>query len=290
MKEGKKLQVKKMLFILVAALCVGGFFFYFFKIDNAPPKNLIIYFFDVGQGDAALIRTPEGENILIDGGPDNTLIKRLGQVLPYFDRDIDLMILTHPHADHVAGLVEVLDRYHVEKVLTTGVAYGAPEYRDWLEKISAKNISTLTVTTSQEIYFSSSTKFFIFWPRESLVDKEIENINNASISGQLTYGDNSFLFTGDLEDEELIDKNIDLHSDVYKVGHHGSNTANDKEFLERVSPDYVIISVGQDNKFGLPDYRAIKYLERLGARIWRTDENGEVVVESDGRNLSIESN
>ena len=238
-----------------------------------------VAFLDVGQGDASLIKTPFGQNILIDGGSDYKIIERLEEELPWWDATIDLMILTHPHNDHVAGLIFVLERYDVKKILYTGVVHSVPAYLEWLKIIKAKNIPLVIIDRPQEIIFGNNCFLDIIYPRKSLLAKSVNNLNNSSIVAELDCEDRTVLFMGDAEtevEEELI-KIGDLGSvEILKVGHHGSNTSSNQEFLELVNPQKAIISAGKDNKFGHPSLRIIKRLERLGAEILRTDLDGTI--------------
>jgi len=253
-------------------------------------KNLKVIFLDIGQGDSILINTPQGKNILIDGGPDNTVIQKLGKYLPFYDKDIDIMILTHPHDDHVVGLVEVLRRYKVKEIYYTGVIHTSPSYLNWLEEIKKEGATLNLVDHPFNLDLEEDLTFKFLFPTESFLDKRVDNLNNTSIINQLVYKNKTFLFTGDAEielEEELINGDLDLESNILKVCHHGSKTSSSREFLEAVQPEIVIISVGQNNKFGHPSYRTIKNLQKIGAQIYRTDRDGDVVIKSDGENIVI---
>ncbi len=250
---------------------------------------LSVTFFDVGQGDSALIVTPRQYQILVDGGPDNAIAAKLGAALPFYDRDLDLVILSHPHADHVAGLVEIIKRYRIKKIIMTGAAHTAPDYLEFLKLVKAKNIPVQVIDKPQDFSPEVGIDLSFLWPRESLAEKTMDNLNNSSIVFKLTYASTSYLFMGDLEEEEQLASATPaaiLKSDALKVGHHGSTNANSAPFLQLVSPRYAIISVGADNSYGLPNYRTIHELTALGARIFRTDQNGDVKCPSDGREVN----
>ena len=256
------------------------------ETQSGIPGELKVYFLDVGQGDSTLIRTPAGNDILIDGGPDNTVIKKLGQYLPVNDWDIELMILTHPHADHVTGLVEVLKRYEVDKIVMTGVLHTTSDYLTWLDLIRENNITIELIDSQRELAIEDGLSLEIMFPNESFFSQTAENLNNTSIVAKLAYDDTSILFTGDLEiEEELLNKNLDLSADVYQAGHHGSNNANSYEFLKLVSPKYAVISAGRDNWFGHPHYRTLRTMEKLEIKIFCTDQDGDIVLVSDGNNF-----
>ncbi len=277
-----------------------------FVFSFNPSNNLEVDFLDVGQGDSILIKTPYGQNILIDGGPDNKVIGELSKSMDWWDRQIDLMILTHPHDDHVTGLVDVLKRYDVKKILYTGVVHDTPNYIEWLEIIRDRKISLVIVDRPQQINLGENCDLDILYPCESVLGQEVNNLNNSSIVSMLDCEDKKFLFMGDAEREveeelyltsqsplpayrtgRLIIKGeasasergeVYLDVDVLKAGHHGSDTSSSEEFLKMVSPEIVVIQVGEDNFFGHPSRRIIKRLERLNAEIFRNDEVGTVSI------------
>ena len=256
------------------------------RIRGVSEGSLIIYFLDIGQGDATLIRTPNGDDVIIDGGPNNTLIRKIGEYLPITDRDIEVMVLTHPDSDHLIGLLEVLNRYRVKKVILTGVDHNLAEYDYFRQKIKDDQIETVIINKPQTIDLGGGVAYEIFSPGENLENKTVESTNNTSIAGKIVYQNSSALITGDLENEEdLLDKNFNLKSDIYHVGHHGSNNANDLDFILAVDPEYAIISVGADNRYGHPNYRTVKNLEKSGAEIFRTDQQGDIIFFSDGNNF-----
>ena len=269
------------LYKILTTLAIVGIFLALpvFWVTLSAENKLEIAFLDVGQGDASLIKTPFGQNILIDGGADYKVIEELEKELQWWDRAIDLMILTHPHDDHVAGLIFVLERYNVKKILYTGVVHSAPAYLEWLKIVKAKNVPLAIIDRPQKIIFGDNCFFDIIYPRQSLLGKNVSNLNNSSIIAELDCENKTVLFMGDAEievEEELI-KTGDLRSvEILKVGHHGSNTSSHQEFLEMVNPQKAIISSGKNNKFGHPSLRIIKRLERFGAEVLRTDTDGTI--------------
>jgi len=262
-----------------------------FWLTYNAPRNLEVNFLDVGQGDAVLIKTPGGQNVLIDGGPDKTVIKRLGENLPWWDKQIDLMILTHPHDDHVTGLIEVLKRYRVKRILYTGATHNAPNYLTWLKTVRDKEVPLTIVDKARTVALSQSVKLEILYPEKSLLNKTLADLNDSSIVLQLIYGQNKFLLTGDAGlavEKALLASGADLAADVLKVGHHGSEYSTSQEFLDKVKPRLAVIMVGKDNDFGHPNLRIIKRLERAGARIFRTDGVGTVKLKSDGMKVWLD--
>lgn len=285
----KRTQFILAIICLIAASVGSAVFLYFFNFK----QQLEINFLDVSQGDSIFIKTPDGQNIIIDGGDSSAPItQRLAKVLPFYDRTIDLMVLSHPHDDHAGGLVKVLKRYPVEKILYTGVVQSSPAYLAWLAEIKNRNIPLTIIDRPQEINLGQDLKIKILWPRESFLNKEAENLNNSSIVMKLIYKNNSFLLVGDAEQEveqALLDSGVDVKADVLKTGHHGSDTSSTEEFLAAVKPQYAIISVGKNNDFGHPSLRVIKRLERLGINIYRTDEQGWIKIKSDGKMVDIKT-
>lgn len=257
---------------------------------RAEKSDFKIHVLDVGQGDAILAQTPYGHNILVDGGPNAAAAGLLPAYLPWYDRTIDLMVLTHPHDDHVGGLVPVLERYEVEQVVYTGVVHPSPVYMEWLKLLRQKEISVKLAGREQSIGLGPDCRLDIIFPFGSLAGQAPANLNNSSIVIYLLYGNNSFLLAGDIEkeaEEELLSGN--LAADMVKIPHHGADTSSGQAFIDSVKADYAIISVGADNKFGHPSRRVIKRLERSGMEIYRTDINGTVTVGSDGNNILIET-
>lgn len=249
--------------------------------------KLKIEFFDVGQGDATLITTPNDKRILVDGGPDNSIITKLGGSLPFYDRRLDEVILTHPHADHVAGLVEVLNRYEVGKIVMTGVLHTAPDYLEFLRLAKEKDIPVEIIKEAYDEEVEEGLTVTYLFPTADISGQRFENLNMSSITFKLAYVSTTALFTGDFEGEEMFASSTDIESDILKVGHHGSYNANDRDFLKAASPRYAVIPVGRDNSYGLPAYRTVYYLFQLGAKVFRTDEDGDVELVSDGRDWQV---
>lgn len=271
---------------IVASLAAILLFWFYYK----APKDLAVDFLDVGQGDAILIKAPGGQNILVDGGPDKTVVKRLGENLPWWDKKIDLMILTHAHDDHVTGLIDVLKRYQVKRILYTGAVHSAPNYLAWLKLARDKKISLTIIDKKQTINLNQGAKMEILYPDQSLLNKNLTDLNDSSIIIKLIYGQNKFLLTGDASEKvekALLANGDNLGVDVLKVAHHGSQYSSGQDFLEKVGAKVAVIMVGEDNDFGHPSLRIIKRLERAGAEIFRTDEKGTVKILSDGVRIRV---
>ena len=280
----------KKVFIFLGILVVLNILAWSVVFDFNQQKFLEVNFFDVGQGDAAFIETPKGQQVLIDGGPSSVILEKLGKEIPFWDRDIDLIILTHPEADHLLGLIEVLKKYKVENILWTGIIRDTPEYKEWEELIKEEGARIYIAKSKEKILMSNGILMDILYPFENLEGKEIQNSNDTSIVGRLVLGYNSFLFTGDISEtaeKEMIGKTMEIDSDVLKIAHHGSKTSTSEEFLLGVSPEIAVISVGKDNSYGHPTQEVLENLNKYGIRVLRTDEVGDIKIISDGKTLKI---
>ena len=227
---------------------------------------------------------------MIDGGPDKTVLKKLGKAMPFWDKTIDLIIITHPHSDHISGLIEVIKRYKIKKIFYTGVSYDSETYKELLRQIEQNKIELIKINKKQDIILNPDLKLKILFPNENLCEKNIKNLNNTSIVMKLIYNQNSFLFTADAEQEIeqiLLNNKTDLKADILKVGHQGAVDSSSLKFLQKVSPQIAIISVGENNKFGHPSLRVIRRLEKLDAKIFRSDQNGDIKIIADGKNYQI---
>jgi len=258
-----------------------------------PDDKLHVSFLDVGQGDAILIQTSNGQNIIIDGGPDPQKINlELSKKLPFWDRTIDLMVCTQPQADHVTGLVDVLQRYKVKQVLEPGVSYDLAIYQEWLRIIQDKGIEYKIARAGQEINLGDGIKMEVLNPPESLFEGTSHDVDNNGVVLRLSWGQFSFLFTADIREEaefELIGQRANLRSTVLKVAHHGSRTSTTSQFLAAVDPEVAVISVGADNPFGHPSPEVVERLiDKLGEdNVYRTDEDGTVELITDGERLWV---
>ncbi len=292
----KKIANKKIVTTAIVFLLIflGNIFFDLIMERRLPclyqqKDYLEVIYLDIGQGDATLIRTTGSKNILIDGGPDLSLVYELGKVLPFYERRIDLMILTHPDQDHMYGLVEVLKRYQVDKILLNGIDDQTADYIYFLSIVNEYAVPIDVVHIGDE-YFFEDLRLVILYPFEDLLGKKVDDSNSSSLAIRIDYGQTSFLFTGDLptsRELELVAKNIDLKVNVLKAGHHGSKTSSNLEFLQTIMPEYVIISSGKKNRFGHPHFRVLKNISKVGAQILRTDKIGTIKLISDGEKVLL---
>jgi competence protein ComEC len=251
------------------------------------PKGdvLLVSFLNVGQGDTMLIQKDDFQ-ILIDGGPDDSVLSKISEEMPLMDRKIELIVLTHPHADHLIGINQILERYEVGEIVGTGVIFGSSEYIQFLEKIKTKKIPFNVPGIGDRREFAVNANISFLWPGNKFMGTSTKNINNTSIVSKICYWDECILSTGDLEkdgQEEMLayyDKLGEpesLKSEIIKVPHHGSNNALLPRLYEVVLPRTVVISAGKDNQFGHPHQAVIDYFNKMLIEIWRTDqESGNI--------------
>ena len=240
---------------------------------------------------AMFIQTPNGQDILIDGGPDPQRINlELGERLPFWDRTIDLMICTQPHADHITGLIDVVQRYKVKRVLDAGVPYDSAIYQEWLRLVEDQRIEYDIARSGQEIDLGTGIKLEVLNPPESLWEGTSEDVDNNGVVLRLSWGQVSFLLAADIRDEaefELIGQRANLRSSVLKVAHHGSETSTSQQFLAAVDPDVAVICVGANSTYAHPGEEVMdRLIGRLGEdNVYRTDEDGTIEFITDGEEL-----
>ncbi len=273
-------------------------------------RPLRVWMLDVGQGDAFFIEFPTGEQWLIDGGPDDSVLAKLGSLLAPWDRTLDAIVLTHPDADHVTGLVGVLDRYQVDTIYETGVRAHTPQAEAFVNGL-ARNVSDLPpvssrppklkerrwmlkvertmLVTGDRIEIGNVT-LTVVWPDDSQEETYPEKRNNFSLNLLLEYGETTVLLTGD--SEAIVEKSVGPRVgdiDVLKVGHHGSFTSTAWEFLQATTPEIALISLGRENLYGHPHPTVIQRLEDIGATIFRTDLDRDVLLTSYGDEPVVKS-
>ena len=257
-----------------------------------PDDNLHVSILDVGQGDAILIQKGN-QQVLVDGGPNpQAIILELGKQMPFWDRTIELMILTHPSADHVTGLVEVLNRYRVKQALHPNLDFESNIYDEWLRLVEEKDIKGTIAQAGQQIDLGEGLIIEVLNPQMPRLTGTESDIDNNGMVLHITMGEVSFLLTADIMWEaefELITQRANLISTVLKVAHHGSDTSTTPEFLAVVNPQLAVISVGADNKFGHPTPEVMERLEdRIGVEnIYRTDEQRTIEFITDGERLWV---
>jgi len=237
-----------------------------------------LQFLDVGQGDSILIRTPTNCTMLVDGGPGNKLTDSLYKSLPSLENTIDLLVLTHPHADHLDGLINILNRYEVKNIFTSGVTYHSSIYTEF-NKILSQESAHIFYPLAEEEYTLCGLQIQIKYPLESLIGQEIENINNASLVMRVRIKDSWVYLNGDAEIEvenEILDSQQKIHSDIMKAGHHGSRTSNSWDILKAISPNELVIQSGLDNSYLHPHPETLRKADELGIKVRRNDIRGTI--------------
>jgi len=252
---------------------------------------LRVTFIDVGQGDSAWLNTPEGWDILIDGGTQSHGPGLVTYLQDQGVTDIEVLILSHPHADHVGGLVTVLENMEVDQALTNCQLYFGSTYQTFLSILTSKGISTDCVRDGDTLSWGTVVSATVANPPDPLMSGTGSDVNNNSVVLRVTYGSIDFLFTGDVEseaEEATLGRGPTLEAEVLKVAHHGSNYSSTEAFLSEVAPEQAVISVGASNPYGHPAAQTLGRLANVGATIYRTDTQGTIVIETDGSTYWIE--
>lgn len=258
---------------------------------GSRPSGSEVIFLDVGQGDGTLIKTAREQYILIDAGPTGAILDRLGRNLPFYVRRLDLVIATHPDADHIGGLPQVLRKYEVGRLLEPGVDHTSSVYKSWQEAMQERKIEP-EIAQGRRIYdLGGDVALDIIYPDYNLTDKIISDNNEASIVAKFSHGQIDFLLTGDAP--VSVEKRLAalygdyLDSEVLKVGHHGSQTSSGEEFLYIVKPEVGVIQSGAGNRYGHPSSAVLRRLQKQGIFILRNDQQGDIKMKSDGERVTL---
>lgn len=273
--------------IVLAILVVANLFIWALVYKNESGV-LTVAFLNIGQGDAIYIETPHGNQMLVDGGPDRSVLALLGKQMSFWDRSIDVVLATHPDKDHIGGLPDVLRRFRVGYIVDPGLEGTTGTFAAFRTYSNEEHATRVTARRGQRIVLDQDISFDILYPDRDVTDFES---NTASIVGVLHYGNESFLLTGDSPQKierylVALDPNA-LDVDVLKLGHHGSRTSTSREFLFAASPQYAIVSAGKDNRYGHPHKEVVDLVHEQGATILSTIDKGTIVFKTDGSRLWV---
>lgn len=283
----KKNNLKKyVILILLLSSFFYTFFSYvqknFFQVSN---HNLRLHFIDVGQGDSSLIITPKGKTILIDAGDEAHAKKVLSYVREQGIEKLDLVVATHPDADHIGGMDKVIKNFDIDVFAMPDVSAKTNQYKQIQRELKAKKMKATRLYQGDEVQIDDDIDFEILSPVKG---KKYDDTNEYSIVAKIVYKDTSFILMGDatMENEVDIINNVpDIDIDVLKLGHHGSSTSSSDYFITKTSPNIAIISCGKNNKYGHPHQEVMRVLKKHGVTPYRTDEMGDIVITSDGKEI-----
>ncbi|OGJ54674.1 hypothetical protein A3D11_00085 [Candidatus Peribacteria bacterium RIFCSPHIGHO2_02_FULL_49_16] len=264
----------KALFLLTGLLTLSTL-----ELSKLPDGDLHLHLLDVGQGDSILLTTPSGKHILIDGGPNLSVLEHLGTYLPFFDRHIDLLILSHPNQDHLTAFPEITKRYSIGSILLTGAPFDLARYDALITQIRERNIPVIVADPKKDIAMGDGVLIDVLWPPQKLRETFLNNENELSIIARILYKEHSILLTGDIEhggEVAILQSGADSDSTILKVAHHGSKSSSSTGFLLAASPDLALISAGKNNPYGHPNKKVIERLEAMGIEVRSTIKDGTV--------------
>ncbi|MDD5569404.1 MAG: MBL fold metallo-hydrolase [Candidatus Pacebacteria bacterium] len=286
--------MKKPALAVFSLLVLANVFSWAAFSEARQPKPLTADFFNIGQGDFSFIETPEGNQIVVDAGPDyNKAAEKLSAIMPFWDRTIDLVIITHPEEDHFAGVFGILKSYKIGKIAWTGVAKETEKFKELeglINEQKEKYGTAIFEIKAGDRILAGSAQIDVLFP--FFVNKEAvgDTSNDSSLVLRLDFQKNSMLFTGDIssnEEAEIMARGENIKTDILKVAHHGSKYSTSEEFLAQSTPKLAIIQSGINNPYGHPSAEVLTRLDDFGIKIVRNDFQGDVKILSDGKNLQI---
>lgn len=268
---------------MIGALFIGSVLVWYVVLNESVTKNLEVAVLDIGQGDAIFIKSPDGEEALVDGGPSRVVLSALGKVLPFYDRSIDLLMVSNPDKDHIAGLIDILNTYRVGALLIPGTKPDTEIYKSLIAVAESKGVKILLGRRGEKILMGGGAYLDVLFPDR---DASVLDTNTGSLVARLVYGKSSMLLTGDapaaIEDYLAATDGTKLHSDILKVAHHGSKSSISLPFYGVVNPQVAAISVGAGNTYGHPNKETLDALNQFGIKTLRTDQSGTLRFVSDG--------
>lgn len=286
-------RTRKFLLLTIGVLTLFALFVWnslgvFTRADIPKTDTMTVSFLDVGQGDAIYVRAPNGVDLLVDGGRDKSVVSRLKEVMDRGDSAIDIVVATHPDADHIGGLPQVFDNFAVGAFFDPGAFSDTKTYQTLMQKVSTEQSPYLYATSGTKIILDKEKNIFVDILYPSNVVKNVRDTNSRSVVLRLIYGETSFLLTGDAPiatESILVARSTDqpIRSTILKLGHHGSRTSSSRAFLQKVSPQVAIISSGQNNRYGHPHLEVLNVLKSLHIPYLATYDAGNIVYKSDSK-------
>lgn len=282
------MELKYRILFSVSTILVGLGLILIFTSHNLNKLRLI--FCNVGQGDGILI-TRGIKQVVIDGGPGTKIVDCLGQKMPFWDRTIEMVVLTHPQRDHLEGLIGVLARYDVGMIVTTEVPNNTELFGEWEKSVANEQAKIYVPNAGDGLVLDSGVHFEVLWPSRNQIDQWRVNppsdLNESSVVTRLTYGGLCAYLTADIP-KEILEGLVDRPCQLLKISHHGSKTGTSQAIIDSVKPAVVVIQVGK-NSFGHPHKEVIDLLQSKGVKILRNDINGIIEVESDGKSFRVKT-
>lgn len=255
------------------------------QADQRSKNILKVHFIDVGQGDAILIQTPAGQNMLVDAGENDCGSLVVNYLISQGVKDLDIVVGTHPHSDHIGGLDTVINRLPVKNIFMPKVTNTTQSFRDVLDAVKNQGLKITVAKAGVDLTLDGVDCRFI-----APLQNSYEDLNNYSAVIKLDYGSQSFLLTGDAETDseaQMLSSGVNLKSTVLKVGHHGSYSSSGSRFLKAVAPQYAVIMVGRDNQYGHPHTQTLNRISGAGIKVYRTDQDGTIVFTTDGKDMQV---
>jgi competence protein ComEC len=279
----------KTLLWLLGMVVIANMGIWFAVCRESRDGMLTVTMLDIGQGDAIYIEAPNGNQVLVDSGPPKTVMRELGKVMPFYDRTIDMMILTNPDTDHMAGFIDVLKRYEVLAAVESGTISDTDVYKELSQRMEDEELTKHIARRGMVVVIDEAHGVYlqILFP-----DRDVSalNRNDGSIIMKLIYGETSYMLTGDTTikmERYLVSLKDDLKSNVLKVGHHGSKTSSSEEFVKAVDPELALISAGKGNSYGHPHKDVVGLFDQLGIEYFVTANVGRIQTKSNGNTVRV---
>ena len=298
-QQGKNFfeEYGKVICILLALTILFSIFCTLYSL--LTPQKLRISFLDVGQGDAILIQTPSGHTMLVDGGVSDVVLEKVSEKISYFTHHLDLVVATHPDADHITGLIPILQKYEIDHIVVSPMTSHTGVFEVLQKSIEVESeeqavdhhAQVHTAVVGDEIIFDDGVVAYILYPGAAFHGDQ-KDTNSASVSLVVTYGSESILLTGDLpsiHEGELLGGTLPHNVTIYKAGHHGSKFSSGEQLLSYIHPEYVVISAGKDNKYGHPNGEALSRLKIYAKEILSTVDRGSITFLLDGKTVQLET-